>query len=127
MYRLPRGHPFEFRPATNKVEVGPVFAFDFIEQIHAGVVREKSVFAVVKVEVHPPGGKDQHNQQDCCERTLRLLDAPIGEHHERISHDFCTSFLLITACFQAADICRFPPLLNERRSENIQLKNRFLN
>ena len=36
----------------NEVDVGTVFALDFVKQINAGIVGKEPVFAVVKVEVH---------------------------------------------------------------------------
>ena len=81
---------------ADEIDACPVLFLHFVEQIHAWVVGEEPVLAVVKVEVHTACREENHGKNDNRERLLGAVNAPIGEHHERISHDFCTFYLLIT-------------------------------
>ena len=75
---------------TDKIDVCPILLLDFVEQVNARIVGEKSIFAVVKLQVHGSSRKHKHDENDDRKGLFWTVNAPIGQHHERISHDFCT-------------------------------------
>ena len=94
--RLKQGLGFDLIDKSNEIEVCSVLRLNFVEQVNARVIGKEPVLAVVKLQVHATGGEREHGQHDHCKGLLWTVDTPVSQHHERISHDFCTFFSLIT-------------------------------
>ena len=106
--RLKQGLGFDLIDKSNEIEVCSVLRLDFVEQVNARVIGKEPVLAVVKLQVHATGGEREHGQHDHCKGLLGTVDTPVSQHHERISHDFCTFFSLITVRLFSAPTPEFP-------------------
>ena len=69
---------FDFINDADKIDGSLVFTFDFFEQTYILVVWEKTIFTVVKLQVHSTRGEQQHDQHHKCENGLGAVDTRIA-------------------------------------------------
>ena len=79
---------FDFINDADKIDGSLVFTLDFFEQTYILVVWEKTIFTVVKLQVHSTRGEQQHDQHHKCENGFGAVDTRIAHCLERIFHTY---------------------------------------